>query len=624
MKKLNDDIVKAGKLLPKLSRRGGGGDGKDPDPIAVLAEEIEGLEFHRSTSSLGLSEEKDLVRRMAALKKQQQQFTEFAGLKAERKQLNDDLDRLVGLRAELREGAKAYLIAEKVRALRPDAVFALTDIVTEVVTVASALVGRIVGKGGASRVAIEQECGVLIDIIDNKEDKTSAGVRLTGLAAGIAAAKTKIDDLGSYEEETLDVEVGLASLLLSRSGSGVKQLEADTGVRAQVSRAEHRITLFGPARVLAEAKSWLATVQDSRVIMSVPVAILPAVIGTAGANFKRIQDTHGVEIDVKRPDGAEPTADFTLTVWGVEPAALEGARGELLHIISASTKHTVAVELDPSMVGFWVSNNGERVKAFQKAHNVFANVRRVGGPRAAAEDVVVPEGAAAWMEIKGVRAAIDAAIADFNETVKAYDRTNLRIPLSAAQGRTLLGKGGDGIKKLRAELDVTIEIEIGGAAPYGKASEADAKRRGQNMYDLPAGKAIIVLRSEDVDKLEAARVAVMSIADAFKTVEYKVPDATIGALIKKGGEVVSKLTSETGATVDIDRAALTVTLSGVDTAVAAASAVIEDLIASNYSVTVDIDDPDMIGGILGKKGENIRKLQVRPWRPMRMGEGVWM
>ncbi len=45
---------------------------------------------------------------------------------------------------------------------------------------------------------------------------------------------------------------------------------------------------------------------------------------------------------------------------------------------------------------------------------------------------------------------------------------------------------------------------------------------------------------------------------------------------------------------------------GVD----AASAVIEAIIAENYSITVSIEDADVVGSLVGKKGEAIKKFQV--------------
>ena len=45
---------------------------------------------------------------------------------------------------------------------------------------------------------------------------------------------------------------------------------------------------------------------------------------------------------------------------------------------------------------------------------------------------------------------------------------------------------------------------------------------------------------------------------------------------------------------------------GVD----AAAAVIEALIAENYTVSVPMEDPDFVGMFVGKKGEAIKKFQV--------------
>ena len=84
-----------------------------------------------------------------------------------------------------------------------------------------------------------------------------------------------------------------------------------------------QVKLIGPPRAIADAQSWLSTVHESRVIMNIPAALVPAVIGSKGANFVRIQKDHGVEIDTK---AIGESGDLAMTVWGVEPAALEAAR----------------------------------------------------------------------------------------------------------------------------------------------------------------------------------------------------------------------------------------------------------------------------------------------------------
>ena len=666
LKRLNEDIVKAAKLLPRVNRRATDADGQPLDAIAVLAQEIDALEFSRGTSSLSLADERDLVRKVNALRKQQAQYAEFNGYKAERRQLGDVLDDLMAQRVELREGLRTSLVTQRLKVLNPGVVFVFADVRSEEVTVNASVIGRIVGKGGATRSAIEKECGVLIDILDRKPrvaskeeeekekekgEKAQTGsegdkpvpttvLKITGLATGVTIARGRIDELLSLAEETLELESGLANLLIARSGAGVKQLEADTGVRATLLRVEKKVTLFGTSRVVNEAKAWIAAVQDMRVAMSIPVLVLPAVIGQAGSNFRRLQDKHSVEIEVKKPEGVT-LAGYAVTIWGVEPAALEAARIELQRDIIANTKKTVALAMDPLMVNYWMANSGARLKAFQKAHNVYINLRRPGSGRTSAEDVVIPAGAQSWVEIRGVPAGLDAATAAYKEAAAEFAKTNFCIAVSPGQARTVLGKGGENVRKLRAELGVSIDVEVGEGTPMGRGRSVSVTRGRSvarapsvgpaggdgaepgaaapivittaryrsNLLDLPAGHAAVIIRAPDVDKLNAARLAIEALLESFRSVELTVPEATVVALVKKGGEVISKLSVDSGATIDIDRDAMKVQVSGVAEAVAAATAVIEELIACNYSVTVPYQDVDMAGALVGRKGENIRKLQ---------------
>jgi hypothetical protein len=203
LKKLNADIAKAAKELPRVGR------GRESDPVAELAVQIEDLEYTRGTSSMSLADEKDVVRRIAGLKRQQQQFTDFAALKAERDNLVAEQDALATRRQELREGLKTLLLTERIRELNPGVTIGVGDITSSTITVQASVVGRVVGKGGATRQQIEKECGVSVDV----QDKSGGvcAIVLNGTASGIAAATSRIEDLSNVEEELVTVEGGLAT-----------------------------------------------------------------------------------------------------------------------------------------------------------------------------------------------------------------------------------------------------------------------------------------------------------------------------------------------------------------------------------------------------------------------------
>lgn len=106
-KKLSGEIEKGLKDLPP-SR------GRDRDPVADLAAAMEELEYERESGSLSLTAEKEIVRKIANLKKQQQVFTSFAALRTERTFLNSEMDRLAAKRTELRAGIKKMELVQRI------------------------------------------------------------------------------------------------------------------------------------------------------------------------------------------------------------------------------------------------------------------------------------------------------------------------------------------------------------------------------------------------------------------------------------------------------------------------------------------------------------------------------
>ena len=60
--------------------------------------------------------------------------------------------------------------------------------------------------------------------------------QVTGLAMGLSRARARFEEIASEEEESIDADPGLINFLLSRGATAMKQLEADTGVRAKAMR----------------------------------------------------------------------------------------------------------------------------------------------------------------------------------------------------------------------------------------------------------------------------------------------------------------------------------------------------------------------------------------------------
>ena len=140
-------------------------------------------------------------------------------------------------------------------------------------------------------------------------------------------------------------------------------------------------------------------------------------------------------------------------------------------------------------------------------------------------------------------------------------RCNTSVTLNSAQARALIGPGGAGVKKLRADTGADISVEEPGRpdrAPKDKDAPAEEgeKRRGPRpsaaAADIPAGCALVTIRGEP-DKVQAALAAVKALVSAYTETRLAVNGYVISALINNKGEVISGIQKDTGAQVDIIR-----------------------------------------------------------------------
>jgi rRNA processing protein Krr1/Pno1 len=612
--------------------------------VAELQRKVEDLEYHRSSSSLSLSEEKDIIRQIGAVKKQMTQYTDVKSLRDERKAVSEELDAAMQLRELLRDNMRTLQVLDRVRALNPDVAFEVTEVLSECIVIPSAVVGRIIGKQGATRKQLEQELRVLLDFEEKPKDEaaaaaaTTASLKITGLPDGLARARLKIDEISGEEEETVAVDAGLLNLLLVRGGAGIRQLESDSGARAKILRERSQVKLIGSTRCIAEAKAWLAAVLDSRAVLNIPITLLPSIIGTGGAHFRRIQEAHAVEIDTSKVvDGQD---HVVLTVWGVDPSAVDAARTELLLLVEANTKHVITIAIEPAMVPFLVADSAAVVREFQKAHNVFVNVRRLDGPGAGDDDAAdgaaagaggdarrrrrnsmdegeAPPGAAAWVRIRGVRDALVVAQEEFGKLRETFAQQYFALPISTAQAKAIIGKSGDKVKKLRADTGAAIEVDVGGERPSGDKGRRGRQPRAESSM-LKAGEALVSIRSDNPEKLEAAKAAILALVDGFVQRQFVATSLAVRALMGKGGERISKLQADTETIVDIVReddgdrdGDATIVVAGGREGVDAAAAEIEKVILENFVLSVTMDDNEFVGQLVGKKGESIKKFQAR-------------
>lgn len=165
------------------------------------------------------------------------------------------------------------------------------------------------------------------------------------------------------------------------------------------------------------------------------------------------------------------------------------------------------------------------------------------------------------------------------------------IAVKAREVQIILGQGGKVIKQIRAESGARLDV-----------SKRDEEGNGGKERRL----LTIVGTHEQIDK---ARTQLRTI---FKEENAKSQVVTVGdkmaAVIGKGGSVIKRIKEETGATLDADREAGTIRVSGEPEQIEQAVVAINKIAAPGDEITMKLSKRQKML-VIGKGGTMIRKIE---------------
>ena len=154
------------------------------------------------------------------------------------------------------------------------------DNCTEVISVESSKIGRIIGSRGATINNIQDESGARVDI-DKDNDGHEKDVTLSGSAEAVAKARDMISDIlgdnnnnnsrqsaprvssnTSDSVEVFRVAENSVGRIIGKSGCTINQIRDDTGVNIDISKDsvgyDKEVTLTGSASAIAKAKDMIS------------------------------------------------------------------------------------------------------------------------------------------------------------------------------------------------------------------------------------------------------------------------------------------------------------------------------------------------------------------------------
>jgi far upstream element-binding protein len=524
----------------------------------------------------------------------------------------------------------------------------------EDMVVPSEQVRALIGKKGENIRQIQRESGAQLDV-----DRDTQGlVHIRGPVEAVAKAKDLIADfLKTNHLEKVSVPMEVAPFIIGKGGANVRHIEASSGAKVQV-QGEGMVLIRGDFEKVQKAKAAVEALLERNVLVEVEDGLVGAIIGKKGATISGLEDTHEVMIEVlddgSGGDGggdAEGEGGSSRVLLKGDPTKVAECKAAILELLGEMARETSTLPIDIGCIPALLARGSALIKQLQSETSTQIEVIRCAASLDDDDDDD-DDGdgdSGSFVKVTGKPDAVALAtekirplLVEMVESIDISGQGNL--------GGLIIGKGGKTIMRIQeesggAEVQVSRDGKVvirGHASAVAKAKEAvqalmDANEEFEEIIDIDEGTAGAVIGKggstirmiEEVSgakiNVEDERVTVTGSAEAVEAAVRAVhavldqaeensdgpPDMTIdpdstGMVVGKGGSMIKQIEQESGAKVQIDRDG-SIRLSGDDEQVEAAREQIEKLLAS-APVIVEVEEGRM-GGVIGKGGETIKKLQ---------------
>lgn len=413
-----------------------------------LDRNLKASEHQHAHSSLSNKEERALMKEMETYKKDMKALIEFTARQSKVDEMKEERSRLQeSLKQDMKKLNELQFYARKLK-LAADHQVDFSEILDVTMTFAEDRLGAVIGKNGNTLDKLENTFKVCIDA-----DRTIPGVRIMGLTASIESAQNAISEIVNTMSEEIslsDVVIStLITIMTDKSGTSItpiQELLATQSVRLDVSKSKGLCKITGHTAQIDAMRSAIESLECSRRVLTIDVAVIPHIIGKGGSTVNQLGDEHNVQIDVEKEKG-------TITVTGLAVNVTTASEAILaLHEERREVEEDIPLQRSILMNAL-VGPSGNMFKELSKTLNV-----RLSFDKAESESIG-PD----ILHIKGPTAQVTSAKAHINELVNTYmsQTINLTVPLDVIP--SIVGKKGANMKALRATYqEAHIDVEEGG------------------------------------------------------------------------------------------------------------------------------------------------------------------
>jgi polyribonucleotide nucleotidyltransferase len=371
------------------------------------------------------------------------------------------------------------------------------------------LASMVVGKKGETVTGIQKENEVSIDV-DRDSGKIVVRGEEENVLNAVAALKAVLD---SYKAIRLNGSSDELGSIIGKSGATIQGLTKDSGAQIKVDRKTGTIDISGPADNVAKAKdaveALLEKFRRENVSIELDADFIPSLIGKGGENIKQLREEMGVQIDLG------PRGSGAVVLRGDEDK-LGPAKEKLVELAERYKKENVMVRIRPDAYSALIGKGGKNIQKLQADTNTQIDVRRE-------KNEVFIRG----KDEESVKQAVQLVteIAGESDDVISLD---IGLEPNTNAAAVIVGKKGSQVMKLQQDFRVTLNI------------------------DRDADKVVVRGMSDDVAraKIEIERLLKENVRI---TKDLIIPESAVAEIIGKRGANIQKLTSSTGAFIDVLR-----------------------------------------------------------------------
>jgi len=557
--------------LQKLFARGGKSSRQTPEQLDA---QIDELEKKRTSSSLPLAQEKEILRQISQIKKAKVQYEENKvhekAIQQKKSEISNYRTELTTIKAQIAELEAALSKVELADRLGCTA----NDLKSHMMECPEGKLGQVIGKGGSNIKKLENKTGCLIDL-----DKVKSQIHLQGNESSISKAIQEIEDITMAIEVEMKLDQATLSFLFSNHMTEFSSLQKKyPNVIFDLSRETSMLKLRGREEYVDPAKE--EVLKNDVTMQSIETSSRDAalIVGKSGKTINRLIETHGVAIQVenRKDDMSE------IIVSGLQNQVVE-AINEIKDILFNNEDMEVSLLVSAMTRNKLLSNSGLLVKKLQKDVNAAC---QPGNSFVRFEELPKEEReTSSILLVKSPRMHIKEAEKIVRERIEEYDSAVLTMQIDLDLIPVIIGPKGATIKAIRKEGGDGSDLEI----------------------DKFSGE--VKLMAEKESSREKMKSAIDAIVSENQIMRLPMEKSMFADLFGQSGKVVKAKIQNNGVFMRIDDSDTSIILRGSIEKITEAAEDIREFIASNQTKVFPIDNDDE--SFLSRRNGLVKKIEKR-------------